>query len=611
MSQRTPITSSPDDRDLPRLPWEIVETVPSCEPARIERWAAEVARARRPDDRVRALVGSALSTYWAVQTGVVDEPWPVVAERRGEAVDEALDLARTVGRPDLVAEALLGGLHARWGPDHIADRPAVVAELAGLHDDVTDEELRYQIRSWSVLEALDAGDHRGAAAVVDRLEIESRGTGLSLFPRRIRLWRANLAMLAGAVDEAVAANQAVLADTAPTTGAPFSFQNAMVTFAIERFFRRGLADVVDPVRSVRASSPRVGANWDAALAFSLASAGQLDEAAACFEPLAADDFSTVHRDLNWLVVVVLLGHTAHLLDDRPRAAVLRGMLTPFAGLDATHGSGYASYGPVGRVVGLLAAATGDVEAARRTLGRVLRHRSPGPWTSLARLDLARLGDPPTPEPGPDPLGAAGHAERAAAELQTLGLDVWASEARQLVRAEHRRGDRGPTARRRGATWSLVHASGEATVRHGRGVELLVALLARPGEVIDAVDLDGVDPGLPRGAVAESTLDEAGRRNFRARLARLERQGRPADRAEIEALRRALAGSTHVSSGSAEVERARVRVTKAIRRAIDAVTESSPDLGAHLAASVSTGRTCIYAPPDGRAWHTEALPADPD
>lgn len=600
-----------------RLPWEIVETLPGTSAELLDGWATRLREAPDRETRARALVGHALASYWTVQTGVETEPWATVSARRAEAVDEALDLARRIARPDLLAEALLGQLHAHWGPDHVAERPAIVADMVAIHDDVDDEELRYQIRSWSVLGALDVGDLRSASAAVDRLAEESASTDLVLFPRRVRLWRANLAMLRGDIDHAVATNQAVLADTAPTAGAPFSFQNAMVTFAIERFFRKGLADVVDPVRSVRASSPRVSANWDAALAFSLAQSGQLDDAAAVFEPLAVDDFSAIHRDLNWLVVVVLLGLTALDLDDGPRISTLRRLLEPFAAYDATHGSGYASYGPVGRVVGMLAARSGDRDGARQHLGAVLVGREPGPWTSLARLELARSeahrseahrpGDGRQRPAGDETTAAGPLADQAADDLRTLGLDGWEADARSIGRAARETSSTGPSARRVGSTWTLTHPTGEATVRHGRGVELLVQLLARPGAAIDAADLDGVDPTLPRRSTEEPLFDATARRAFRDRLALLEQRSRrrPTDDDEIVELRKALAGATHVPQGSAELERTRVRVTKALRRALVAVEEASPTLGAHLASSISTGRTCVYAPVDGNAWTVRA------
>lgn len=578
-----------------RLPWEIVETLPGSDATRLAEWTDRVAGARSREERSRALIGLALSSYWVVQAGVVDEPWAIVAARRADQVDEALDLARQVDDPDLVAEALLGQLHANWGPDHLDLRPAIVAELDALHPAVGSEELRYQIRSWTVLAAFDAGDTAGADAAIDRLAGECAGTDLVLFPRRVRLWRANLAMLTGAIDEAVAANQAALGDTASTAGAPFSFQNAMVTFGIERFLRRELADVVDPVRSVRASSPRVGANWEVALAFALAESGRLDEAAAIFDGIASDP-DAVPRDLNWLVVTVLLGLIAADLDDRARIAAIHDRLAPYAALDATHGSGYASYGPVGRVVGMLAARRGLLDVARDVLGEVLATRSDGPWTSLTRLELARTG-------GPD---AAAVAERAAVELTGLGLDAWAAEARRLERASEVGRTVRPVARRDGTSWSLLHPAGRATVAHSRGVELLAVLLTRPGRPLHVLDLDGIDRSLPRTGTFEPVLDDRARRSFRRRLEELERRPRrsAADDEEVAALRRALAGGAHAPSSSAELERARVRVTKALRRTIAAVEAASPGLGAHLTAAVTTGRTCLYAPVAGEAWTIE-------
>jgi hypothetical protein len=47
-------------------------------------------------------------------------------------------------------------------------------------------------------------------------------------------------------------------------------------------------------------------------------------------------------------------------------------------------------------------------------------------------------------------------------------------------------------------------------------------------------------------------------------------------------------------GSA-AEKARINVSRNIRRAIAAVTAAVPDLGAHLQVSVRTGHRCSYAP----------------
>lgn len=576
-----------------RLPWEIVETLPSTDAELVARWARACEEATTPGERVTGLVGRALSLYWAPATGATGDSWHDAADRRADDVAEALAVARTSGEPDLVATALLGDLYATWGPPRLDERRAVLDELETLRPDVGERELRARIVEWHVLDRFDVGDLAGVRRWVGAFLLEADGMDSKLFRRREVLWRANLEMLEGNLDEAVRLNEDAIASTADLAGSPFSFQNVAITIAIAQYFRRGLGDVVDAIRSIRASSPRVETNWDVGLAFALSEVGELDEARALFDRLAADRFAVVPRDLNWLVAMQLLGLIALNLDDRPRAEVLLAELTPFATLDATHGSGYASYGPVGRVSGMLAARLGRDEEAEAMFDHVLATRAPGPWTTLTRL--ARAGD------------RLGELDRVVDELRAFGMDARADEAAAQATRLRLDGHGGPVARLADGRWTFAHRQGRAEVRDGVGVRHLVRLLAHPGEPVDVLDLDGrVDPALPRTAVVESSLDPAARASYRRRLAVLEELPAPTDEeeAEREFLTRELAGGAHHVSVSKEIEKARVRVTTALRRAVAAVAEASAPLGEHLATAVETGRRCSYQPVDGEAWRVE-------
>ena len=56
----------------------------------------------------------------------------------------------------------------------------------------------------------------------------------------------------------------------------------------------------------------------------------------------------------------------------------------------------------------------------------------------------------------------------------------------------------------------------------------------------------------------------------------------------------------IGTASSSSERARVSVTRAIRRSLDgAICEQSPSLGDHLEATIRTGTFCSYTP-DPRA-----------
>ena len=224
------------------------------------------------------MIGRGLSLYWATQEGVIDEPWIDVAVRRSADLDRALGLARPLGDADLLAEALLGVLYGTWGPDGLLDRDPIIAELSLQRFEVTDEEVRLRIIEWEVLQHLDRGELDAARSAIDDFARTAADTELVLFRRREVLWRGCLAMLDGELDEALRINQDAISSTANVAGSPFSFQNVAITLAIERYLRRGLGDTVDAIRSIRASSPRVGANWDTGLAFALSEIGELDEA---------------------------------------------------------------------------------------------------------------------------------------------------------------------------------------------------------------------------------------------------------------------------------------------------------------------------------------------
>lgn len=589
------------------LPWDVVETLPSSDPDLVATWSAAVAVAVGTEDRVRSLVGRSLSSYWAVQEGVTDRSWAEVTAQRHADTDEALRLARAAGTPDLVAIALLGSSYARWGPDHAEVRQQFRADLAQLRPTISDPDLELRARELDVVACLDMGDLEGARRAAAEYAVAA-GPGHRFARRRVELWAANLAMTDGQIEEAVALNQQAVAATANEAGSPFSFQNVAITLAIERFFHRGLDDLIDAIRSIRASSDRVGANWDTGLAFALAEAGQLDEARDLFERVAPDGFARVHRDLNWLVTMVLLGLVAVRLDDRSRAADLAERLAPWADRDAIHGAGYASYGPVGRVVGQLLAHSGQAEAGRATLDRVLATRPAGPWTALARLDRAIAGRTE------DPRQARQDAETAVRALRDLGMDAWAAEADALRTALDQDGFGPPTCAWVEGAWHLQHPAGHAVLAAGVGMDALVHLLARPGEAIEVTTLDTrIDPALPTTAPATEHLDVVARAAYRRRLDQLasaERQLTPAEAGEADALRRELAQDRYRPSSSPQLERARVRVTKALRRTLDAVAERDAGLGRHLADSLETGRRCCYGPPDGLAWRIVYPPERP-
>jgi hypothetical protein len=166
--------------------------------------------------------------------------------------------------------------------------------------------------------------------------------------------------------------------------------------------------------------------------------------------------------------------------------------------------------------------------------------------------------------------------------------------------------------RDGDDWQLTAGQEQARLRDSRGLHYLRALLASPGQEIAALDLAAGGTGL-REPAAEPVLDGTAVRAYRRRLAELDAELDAADRsgdderairaqAERDAILSAVRGASGLGGRprqlSAEQERARVNVTRTLRAALDRISAAAPIAGAHLAASIRTGRACRYQPAAG-------------
>jgi hypothetical protein len=197
-------------------------------------------------------------------------------------------------------------------------------------------------------------------------------------------------------------------------------------------------------------------------------------------------------------------------------------------------------------------------------------------------------------------------------FQATGPDA---ERRLLeVRALLTRQD-GPAAvascERAGQGWRVELAGRAAYVRHSVGMNHLAALVANPHQEIPALELAG--GFVPSGHDSEGTqpiIDDLARRRYKQRLSELGAEiddSEATDNPERAAMARAerdwlldelatatgLGGRVRRFTGNAE--RARVAVSKAVRRALDRIAQADPVIGGELRATVETGMRCCYRP----------------
>jgi hypothetical protein len=302
----------------------------------------------------------------------------------------------------------------------------------------------------------------------------------------------------------------------------------------------------------------------------------------------------------WIGAVADLAIVASQAGEPAAAEALYGALLPYAGRLVVWGGANTITGPVDDYLGRLATRLGRAgEAVRHLDAAVALEERIGalPWLARTLAARARAGG-----------DQAGDLARARSIARRLGMDGFASTL-------------GPPdgewrLTRDGDDWRLEAGTETARLRDLRGLHYLRSLLAAPGQEIAALDLVAGGAGLhvPAG---DPVLDDAARRSYRERLAALEERLEAADRAgdagraaTAAAERAALVAELRRAGGVGgrprtvpdEAERARVNATRAVWAAVRRVESAAPLAGAHLRASLRTGRFLRYQPAPGGPAH---------
>ena len=251
-------------------------------------------------------------------------------------------------------------------------------------------------------------------------------------------------------------------------------------------------------------------------------------------------------------------------------------------------------GSADRILGLLAETAGRLEEARHLLTEALAMDArigADLWAAHDRFHLGRLLGSDQPE------RAASLLEVAANEARRMGLRRLEAKV-----AGHR-----DTAlfRRDGSGWVITYEGRVVRLPDRRGFEWLRRLVAQPGKEISALDLVGggswdrppvfddraKEQYRRRLGELDRVLEEAEQYNdlARAEQARLERD------ALVDELARGVGLGGRDRPAGADTERARVNVTRAVRRALTELEGAHPALAKHLSATIRTGLACSYTP----------------
>jgi tetratricopeptide (TPR) repeat protein len=558
------------------------------------------------------------------------------ADRRAALCDQAVGMAGRLGDPQALLVALYARHWATLAPDLLGVRLANAAQMLDVAVTVGDEAAAFLARHARLHCLLERCDVAGVDAELEAMADLADRTRQPFHQWRTANARAMRALLEGRLEEAerLARGALEIGGLRQSEYVTYLFEHAVLV-AI-RWMQGRLGELREAIRfhGERYSSL---ARWrNALVAVELA-----DEQAARaeVERHALRDFAGLPRDGLWLLHLCSLAEACVLLGDERRAARLYELLSPYADRNAISMT-TMPFGPVALRLGMVAAMLGRWEEAERhfqlAMERCAQLDAPV-ITARVLYECARMLAARGEEADlPSAAELLARAEGICRELDLPGVGDRVAALAASIDPGRDVAVAGPSVpgavfRREGDYWTVAYAGQTAHLRDMKGLHYLACLLRRPGREVHVLELVREAEGLPAepvrglssGAMLEaglrrSRLDEADRlfdpqakAAYRRRLRDLEedleeaqswgdperaaRAQEEMDALTEELLREAGLGGRDRALPS-PAERARVSVTKAIRKAVRTTAGPCPALGDHLAASVRTGRYCSYAPP---------------
>ncbi|MCB0994505.1 MAG: AAA family ATPase [Acidimicrobiales bacterium] len=542
------------------------------------------------------------------------------AEDVARMCDEAVHAAGELGDPVSAAWAnITSGLvrHGGGGPDE----QLAAAELAVAQSRRGSFELRLAAEGVMVSALLAAGQLSRIDERVRRLTAELPGVP-PLAEWTMLRWRAAVALARGEFDRADALMGDALSAASGTRHEPI----AVLSFGIQVYTvqreRGRLAEIEPLVRQWIEEYPNF-LGFRASLAFLLADLERFDEARVELDLLTDRDLRILPRYMTeYLPTIGMAGHVAGRIGDEATSVVCLELLRPHLDEFLLIGVGTAVAGPVAMFASVAAQGARRWDEAVELAERAVRLARLSGARPFVGHGLAHLAEALEGRGGPADAGVAAERRREAIGVYR-SLDM-AQFADRLDAVDHGAVEppaspprSAPTANwvRRGDLWELGFGEEHAVVADLKGMAMLAVLLARPGREMHVVELsatvDGVTGSTRSTEEDGPVLDQRALAAYRSRIEELQETIEEAERdADLERASRAgeeldalvselssavgLGGRPRFRDRTAE--RARVRVTKAIRTAVAKIADVAPHLAFHLDTFVRTGVYCEYRPP---------------
>ena len=588
------------------------------------RMIALCRRARQALPREESLLAARLTVRLAAED--------VYQTGREEDITRAVEEVRRHGDPAATAEALSLYHHTLLVPDRARDRLRVAEELL----DVTEspEAAMYSLFGlcWRTVDLYLLGEPAAEASFID---LRERATALG--SQSLGYVASVLGVMRtfrrGELDETERlAAEALALGTAAGDADALSWYGGHLLAV--RWAQGRLAEMHDLVLAVLESSTlrRLDQVYPALLAYCAALRGDESACRSALDAVLADDRGTSADFSTWTTTMLVLAETAAELGDAELANLVAERFAPYSHLPVMPSLAVVCLGPGERVLATAHMAAGRLDAAVDCLRAALitnERLGNRPFRALILAQLAAVLAR---------RGLAGDRDQAAelyASAIKLGREMrlservprWQREAAELGSAPPPAAALHGTIEQRGETWYIELGGRSTTIGRLIGMRYVAELVTRPDTAIAAHSLSAAVTGLPddprtRGDVA---LDAQARRQYRRRLTQLDHELDAADLAGdsersqqavaerdriIEQLRCDVGLGGRIRRLNDDADRSRMRVSKAIQRAIRQVETADPVLGRALQTRIRTGFVCRYIPDPGQpiVWKVQKEPA---
>jgi predicted ATPase len=271
--------------------------------------------------------------------------------------------------PEQRATILQACPEALGEPDYLHERIISASELARLGHAHADQRMLLHAATLRIWYGVELGDMPGVDLALEELRALVEHTREPLYRWYMLAFRGMRAYLAGRLEEAEQfAREALQLGAAAGSMAEHTF---VVQLNGLRLLQGRLNECEELARGMSSRHPQM-AGWRAMLAGIEAMLGRRDRARAVLEELLADDLALLRRDSFLLSAFAPAADLCGHVGDAKLAKPLYDAILPYEDYQGNVSIGFASYGPMSRHLGVLAARLGDVERAEHHFRRALR-----------------------------------------------------------------------------------------------------------------------------------------------------------------------------------------------------------------------------------------------